>query len=87
MQILLEQAQLALLMAQPEVYRSALERGHDWVARHFAIDTGAGRTLQQELQALTQERVVSARPDISGSLALLQQANARRASAAASDGR
>ncbi len=87
LQLLLEQAQLALLMAQPEVYRSALERGHDWVARHFAIDTGAGRTLQQELQALTQERVVSARPDISGSLALLQQANARRASAAASDGR
>lgn len=87
LQLLLEQAQLALLMAQPVVYRSALERGHDWVARYFAIDTGAGRTLQQELQALTQERVVSARPDISGSLALLQQANARRANAAASDGR
>ncbi len=86
LQLLLEQAQLALLMAQPEVYRSALQRGHDWVARHFAIDTGAARTLQQQLQALAQERVASTRPDISGSLALLQQANARRASAAASDG-
>ncbi len=86
LQLLLAQAQLALLMAQPEVYRSALERGHDWVARHFAIDTGAGRTLQQELQALAQERVASTQPDISGSLALLQQVNARRASAAASDG-
>jgi len=87
LQLLLEQAQLALLMSQPEVYRSALERGHDWVARHFAIDTGAGRTLQQELQALAQEPVASTHPDISGSLALLQQASARRASAAASDGR
>lgn len=86
LQLLLEQAQLALLMAQPEIYRSALERGHDWVARHFAIDTGAGRTLQQELEALAQERVAATQPDISGSLDLLQQANARRASAAASDG-
>lgn len=87
LQLLLEQAQLALLMAQPEVYRSALERGHDWVARHFAIDIGAGRTLQQELQVLAQEPVASTRPDISGSLALLQQASARRTSAAADDGR
>ncbi len=87
LQLLLEQAQLALLMGQSEVYRSALERGHAWVARHFAIDTGAGRTLQQQLQALAQERVASSHPDISGSLALLQQVNARRASAASSDGR
>ncbi len=87
LQLLLEQAQLALLMGQSEVYRSALERGHDWVARHFAIDTGAGRTLQQELQALAQERVASSHPDISGSLALLQQVNAQRVSAASSDGR
>lgn len=87
LQLLLEQAQLALLMAQPEIYRSALERGHDWVARHFAIDTGAGRTLQQELEELAQERVATTQPDISGSLDLLRQANARRVSAAASDGR
>jgi uroporphyrin-3 C-methyltransferase len=87
LQLMLEQAQLALLMGRSEVYRSALERGHDWVARHFAIDSGAGRTLQQQLQALAQERVVSSHPDISRSLALLQQVNARRASAASSDGR
>jgi uroporphyrin-3 C-methyltransferase len=87
LQLLLEQAQLALLMAQPEVYRSVLQRAQDWVARYFALDTGPGRTLQQELQTLIEQRVAPTRPDISGSLALLQQASARRTSAAANDGR
>jgi uroporphyrin-3 C-methyltransferase len=87
LQVLLEQAQLALLMAQPEVYRIALQRGQDWVARYFALDTGAGRTLQQELQTLAEQRVAQTHPDISASLTLLQQANARRDAVAADDGR
>lgn len=85
LRLMLEQAQLALLMAEPEVYRSSLEKGRDWTTRYFAIDTGAGRTLGQELEALAAATVAQARPDISGSLALLQQANARRAQAAAND--
>jgi len=86
LRLMLEQAQqLALLMAEPQVYRSSLEKGREWMTRYFAIDAGAGRTLGQELQALAAETVAPSRPDISGSLALLQQANARRAQSATND--
>lgn len=85
LRLMLEQAQLALLMAEQEVYRSSLEKGRDWMTRYFAIDAGAGRTLGQELEALAAATVATSRPDISGSLALLQQANARRAQAATTD--
>jgi uroporphyrin-3 C-methyltransferase len=89
LRLMLEQAQLALLMAEQEVYRSSLEKGRDWMTRYFAIDAGAGRTLGQELESLAAATVATSRPDISGSLALLQQANARRAQSATnhSDGR
>ena len=85
LRLMLEQAQLALLMAEQEVYRSSLEKGRDWMTRYFAIDAGAGRTLGQELESLAAATVATSRPDISGSLALLQQANARRAQAATTD--
>jgi len=85
LRLMLEQAQLALLMAEQEVYRSSLEKGRDWMTRYFAIDAGAGRTLGQELEALAAATVATSRPDISGSLALLQQANARRAQSATND--
>ena len=85
LRLMLEQAQLALLMAEQEVYRSSLEKGRDWMTRYFAIDAGAGRTLGQELESLAAATVATSRPDISGSHALLQQANARRAQAATTD--
>jgi len=85
LRLMLEQAQLALLMAEQEVYRSSLEKGRDWMTRYFAIDAGAGRTLGQELESLSAMPVTVVRPDISGSLALLQQANARRAQSATTD--
>ena len=85
LRLMLEQAQLALLMAEQEVYRSSLEKGRDWMTRYFAIDAGAGRTLGQELESLAAATVATSRPDISGSLALLQQANAHRAQAATTD--
>lgn len=85
LRLMLEQAQLALVMAEQEVYRSSLEKGRDWMTRYFAIDAGAGRTLGQELESLSAMPVTVVRPDISGSLALLQQANARRAQSATTD--
>jgi uroporphyrin-3 C-methyltransferase len=85
LRLMLEQAQLALLMAEQEVYRSSLEKGRDWMTRYFAIDAGAGRTLGQELESLAAATVATSGPDISGSLALLQQANARRAQSATND--
>lgn len=85
LQLMLEQAQLALLMAQPQVYQSSLSKSSDWLGSYFATDTGAGRTLAAELQALADLSIAQPRPDISGSLALLQQLNARRAQSSATD--
>lgn len=85
LQLMLEQAQLALLMAEPQIYRSSLNKGRDWMGRYFSIDTGPGRTLEAELIALADVSIAPQRPDISGSLALLQQLNARRASSTGND--
>jgi uroporphyrin-3 C-methyltransferase len=71
LRLMLEQAQLALLMSQETVYRDSLAKGSEWAARYFAIDAGAGRTLTEELRALSAERISEVRPDISGSLEAL----------------
>jgi uroporphyrin-III C-methyltransferase len=71
LRLMLEQAQLALLMSEEAVYRDSLAKGSEWAARYFAIDAGAGRTLTEELRALSAERISEVRPDISGSLEAL----------------
>lgn len=78
LRLMLEQAQLALLMSEATVYRDSLAKGSDWAARYFAIDTGAGRTLIDELRALSAERISEVRPDISGSLEALLQISENR---------
>lgn len=78
LRLMLEQAQLALLMKEETVYRDSLAKGSDWVARYFAIDAGAGRTLTDELRALSAERISELRPDISGSLEALLQISENR---------
>ncbi len=71
--LLIEQAQLGLLMEQDVVYRSSLARGGEWANRYFAIDAGAGRTLREELESLSAVSISEQRPDITGSLQLLRQ--------------
>lgn len=78
LRLMLEQAQLALLMSEETVYRDSLAKGSDWAARYFAIDAGAGRTLTDELRALSAERISELRPDISGSLEALLQISENR---------
>lgn len=78
LRLMLEQAQLALLMSEETVYRDSLAKGSDWAARYFAIDAGAGRTLRDELRALSSERISELRPDISGSLEALLQVSENR---------
>ncbi len=85
--LMLEQAQLALLMAEPEIYRDSMGKSADWTAQYFAIDRGVGRTLSEELRALSQVTVREERPDISGSLSLLRQLNAARTSSEREPGR
>ncbi|MES3007262.1 MAG: uroporphyrinogen-III C-methyltransferase [Pseudomonadota bacterium] len=78
LRLMLEQAQLALLMSEEAVYRDSLAKGSDWAARYFAIDAGAGRTLTEELRTLSSERIAQVRPDISGSLEALLQVSENR---------
>lgn len=86
LRLMLEQGQLALLMKEPEVYRDSLQKGANWTANYFALDTGVGRTLQRELSTLADVSVVANRPDISRSLELLRQLNSARAQSVRSDG-
>lgn len=73
LRLMLEQAQLGLLLGEPQVYRDSLGKGADWAANYFAIDSGAGRTLTEEMRTLEQATVSVNKPDISGSLELLRQ--------------
>lgn len=87
LRLILEQAQLALLMAEPEIYRNSLEKGVTWIEQYFSIDPGPGRTLREELSSLSQTSIIAQRPDISGSLELLRQVSAEQNSASNRDGR
>lgn len=76
--LLLGQAQLALLMGEGEAYRSSLRKAADWTSTYFAIDSGTGRTLSEELGVLAGYNVVEQRPDISTSLETLRRYNDAR---------
>lgn len=86
LRLMLEQAQLALLAEEEGAYRSSLTRGSEWIARYFAIDNGAGRTLREELDRLAQANIVQSRPDISGSLEALLQISENRLPSVGIDG-
>ncbi len=87
LRLMLEQAQLSLLMAEPQVYADSLAKGVQWADRYFAIDTGAGRTLKEELESLASAKITANRPNISGSLELLRQVDAGRNKPFTNDGR
>ena len=87
LRLMLEQAQLALLMGEPQVYRDSLDKGADWTAHYFAIDSGTGHTLAEEMRALGDATVSVNKPDISGSLELLRQLAASRSQSLPDNGR
>ena len=82
-QMLLEQAQLALLRQQQSVFTTSLSRAQSLLIQYFDQDNYTTRTLIQSLAELTALNVSPTIPDISGSLKALQQhqkemANLRR---------
>lgn len=87
LRLMLEQSQLSLLMAEAQVYVDSLAKGTQWIDRYFAVDTGAGRTLKQEMEKLAEAQITENRPDISSSLELLRQVNAGRNQSLSNDGR
>tara|TARA_B100001245_G_scaffold1875_1_gene1521 strand:+ start:37602 stop:38735 length:1134 start_codon:yes stop_codon:yes gene_type:complete len=73
MHLMLEQAQVALLREQTELYQHSLGRVADWLNQYLIIEderTLAARNALSELQGWT---VDPERPDISASLTLLQK--------------
>lgn len=87
LRLMLEQAQLSLLMAESQIYEDSLIKGSQWVGHYFAIDSGAGRTLKEELEDLSEAKITANRPNISGSLELLRQVEAGRNQSLTNDGR
>lgn len=82
-QMLLEQAQLALLRQQQSVFTTSLSRAQSLLIQYFDKDNYTTSVLIQSLAELTTLNVSPKIPDISGSLKALQQhqtemANLRR---------
>ena len=73
LRLMLEQSQLALLQSEQSVYEQSLLKASQWVSRFFLIDSGAGRTLREELDTLAAIKLDQQAPDISRSLNLLRQ--------------
>lgn len=73
MNLMLEQAQAALLREQAELYEHSLQRVQNWLQQYLLIEDDRTRAVQQSLQELQGWPVAPERPDISRSLLQLQQ--------------
>ena len=69
----LEQAKLALLAAEPAVYRGALAQVRHFAAAYLAPGAAANQAFLNEVAALEAVDVAPALPDISGSLRALRE--------------
>ncbi|NOZ38555.1 MAG: hypothetical protein GXP11_10960 [Gammaproteobacteria bacterium] len=81
----LEQARLALLNAEPDIYQERLQSATDWIHDFFKQDDSATQAMLAQLKQLAAENIKPALPDISASYRALQDfrekqsENARRA--------
>ena len=73
LRLLMEQAQLALLMQQELLFRESLGRGKDWLSKYQLNETEQGRIMLMEIDQLMLLRLHTQVPDISMSLRLLSQ--------------
>lgn len=72
LQLMFEQAQLALLANQPELYQRALEKAASWLNRYYQLDEHRDALLQQ-INTLAEVKVDAELADISGSLRSLKE--------------
>lgn len=72
LQLMFEQAQLALLANQPELYQRALEKAASWLNRYYQLDEHRDALLQQ-INTLAEVKVGAELADISGSLRSLKE--------------
>ncbi len=71
LRMLLEQAQVARLSSNQDLYEASLERASRWVEEFFQSDEAAARAMDREIRQLADLQVAVSLPDISGSLSAL----------------
>ena len=76
LQIILEQARLALLSADVQLYQRSLSDASDWLHRYAVTDSGIGQSLSTELDELASMDIHPALPSLTDSLALIRQLTA-----------
>lgn len=73
MHLMLEQAQVALLREQADLYLHSMERVSGWLDQYLVIEDERTQAARISIDELTNWDVDPQRPDISGSLVLLQK--------------
>jgi uroporphyrin-3 C-methyltransferase len=76
LRLMLEQAQLALLLRDGELYRQSLGKSRQWIQSYVATDTAAGQAVLNDLLELEAIDIEPALPVLSQSLELISQVNA-----------
>ncbi len=72
LQLLFEQAQLALLAGNDTLYQRSLEKCGDWLRTYFTLDEAAAQALATTIDELRQRPVTATMPDIGSSRRLLK---------------
>lgn len=78
LRMLLEQARVALLSGNQSLYRESLDRARYWVTEFFQSDEATARSMAREIDQLAAVQVDVALPDVSASLAALNDAMEQR---------
>ncbi len=76
LRLMLEQAQLALLLRDDKLYRQALVKSKDWFQHYAVTDSAQGRTLLAALDQLAGYDIDPALPSLNQSLSLINQLTA-----------
>lgn len=82
----LEQARLALLNAEQDVYQERLQTAADWIRDFFKQDDPATQAMLAQLKQLAAENIKPTLPDISASYRALQDFREQQADSASSGG-
>jgi uroporphyrin-3 C-methyltransferase len=81
--LMLEQAQVALMMRQPMIYQESLQRARDWIDNYLSGLSETAPQLLAEVDSLLATRLSPVLPDISGSLREIRQIRGAGADAVA----
>lgn len=70
--LLMEQAQLAVIKRDPVVYQRILQQAETWVTDHFRIDTPVGETVLETLAEMKTVELNPTAPDITATIRSLK---------------